>query len=166
MRFSTLLLCLFCTACTASKVDERTKFALAAIQDNVVSTDFSALVEITSTSIKELSNTGSNVNKEKLLAIHYSARVLESFLGDKVDTIVFVEYAEKSEGLDNLSKGKLIVSLCKKSDGTYYLPDIGYELPPETALLDEARKIKMHIIRKEISLHRADKNYACTNSTL
>ncbi|MEN8178750.1 MAG: hypothetical protein ABFS39_09030 [Pseudomonadota bacterium] len=164
MKIATLLLCLFCVSCTASDVDEQTNFALVAIQDNVVTTDFSALVEITSTSIKELSTTGSTMDNEKLLAVHYTARVLESFLGNKANTIVFTEYIDKNEGLDNLSEGKVIVSLCKESDGTYYLPDIGYELPPETALIEKAREIKMLIIKKKLVLHRDEKNYACNIS--
>lgn len=164
MKISTLILCFFCLSCTANDVDEQTRFALIAIQGNIVTTDFSALVEITSTTIKEPSKIEASMDKDELVAVNYSASVLESYLGKKVDVIVFTEYVEKSEGLDNLSQGKLIVSLCKENDGTYYLPDIGYELPPETALIEKAREIKILLIEKKLSLHRDKDNYACNSS--
>lgn len=162
--YSTLLLCFFCISCTASNVDEQTKFALLAIQDNIVSTDFSALVEITSSSIKEPSKIEASMGNDELVAVNYSTSVLENYLGKKVNAIIFTQYVEKNEGLDNLSKGKLIVSLCTENDGTYYLPDIGYELPPEAALIEKAREIKMLLINKKLSLHRDENNYACNSS--
>jgi hypothetical protein len=159
MKIIALLLSLFCLSCTAGDVDEQTAFALEAVQDNLLTTDLSALIEITGNSVEELPSS----EGEALLAIHYRARILETFLGDPPESIQYTAYQEKSEGLENLSEGRLIVSLCREPDGSYYLADIGYELPPDGALIKKAREIGRLINAKKLSLQRGD-DYACRSN--
>ncbi len=160
MKLLLLAVTLFCTACTAQDTDEPLAFALAAIHDNILSTDFSALVEITNAAVQDHSSSTTD-DHEALLVVIYKARVLESFLGNHADTILFTEYREKDEGLESLSEGKIIISLCKEHDGTYYLPDIGYEMPADSALLEKAREIKRLVKEKKLTSHRDTEDYAC-----
>ena len=158
-RLFPLLLSLFCLSCTAGDVDEQTEFALAAVHDNLLTTDLSALIEISGSSVEELPSS----EGEELVAVHYRARIIEVFQGKATDRIQFTEFREKQEGLEDLSQGRLIVSLCKDTDGSYYLPDIGYELPHDQALINKAREIKRLIQERKISLQHGD-DYACQSN--
>jgi hypothetical protein len=148
-------------ACDSNdEVDSATEFALAAVQDNLLTTDYSALVEIEKTDTEVIAGDAPE-DEEALVAVKYTAKVLETFLGNELKNIVFTEYIVKSEGLEDLSSGTLIVSLCKDKDGNYYLPDIGFELPAHNVIIEKARKISTLIKDKKLTLHKDDENYAC-----
>ena len=127
-------------ACDSTdEADSGTEFALAAVQDNILTTDYTALVEIEKTDTEDFAG-DTPEDEEELVAVKYTAKVLETFLGPEHRNIVFTEYVVKSEGLEDLSSGDLIVSLCKDTDGNYYLPDIGFEMEASDALTAEASR--------------------------
>jgi hypothetical protein len=146
---------------TIDEADRRTEFALAAVEDNILTTDYTALVEITKANAEEIAGGNAAEGDEELVAVKYTAKVLETFVGNAQKNIVFTEYVEKNEGLEDLSSGVLIVSLCKDKDGNYYLPDIGYELPAQNVIVEKAREIKALIKDKKLSLRKNNDNYAC-----
>jgi len=164
VKISGLIVFLFLSSSCApggnGEADRKTEFALAAVEDNILTTDYTALIEITSVSAEDIAEDSSATDDEDLVAVKYTARVLESYLGDEQKNIVFTEYVEKSEGLEDLSSGVLIVSLCKDKDGNYYLPDIGYELPAQDVLIEKSKEIEALINDKKASPRRDD-DYAC-----
>ena len=149
-------------ACDADdEADRKTEFAVAVVEDNILTTDYTALVEITKVNAEDIAEDSAVKDDEDLLAVKYSAKVLESYLGNEQKNIEYTEYIEKSEGLEDLSSGVLIVSLCKDKDGNYYLPDIGYELPAQDLIVEKAREIKALIKDKKLSLRKNVYDYAC-----
>ncbi len=145
-----------CTGPTGGAQQQRVEFAAAAVEDNMLATDYTALVEITSVRAKQVTQ-----QDERLLRIEYTATVLATYLGEERTEIVFSRYAEPQEGSEDPARGKLVVSLCRDRDGSYYLPGVGYELPPDDAVVDRARQTKARIAAGELSLRRDEASYAC-----
>ena len=165
MRLFGLVVFLFlsfsCSPENDGEEDSKAEFALAAVEDNILTTDYTALVEIIKVNVEGIAEDSTAKNDEALVTVKYTARILESYLGQEQKTIEFREYVEKSEGLSGLSRGVLIVSLCKDKADNYYLPDIGYELPAQNVILERAKKIKRQIKDKKLTLHKDDASYAC-----
>lgn len=145
-----------CTGPAGGAQQQRVEFAAAAVEDNMLATDYTALVEITSVRAKQVTQ-----QDERLLRIEYTATVLATYLGEERTEIVFSRYAEPQEGSEDPAGGKLVVSLCRDRDGSYYLPGVGYELPPDDAVVDRARQTKARITAGELSLRRDEASYAC-----
>lgn len=150
-----------CTGTVGGGREQQVEFAVAAVEDNILSTDYTARVEITGLRAKHGALPGNGTDEETLLRIDYAATVLETYLGEAIETIVYSRYAARQEGLEDPARGTLIVSLCRDRDGRYYLPGVGYELPPEEAVVARARQTKARIAAGELSLLRDGGRYAC-----
>lgn len=155
-----LSLAISCVSCTAGDGDSNTKLALAVVEDNILTTDYTALVEITQVKTLETMKDSAALGDQDLMAINYTAKILQSYQGKEQDNIEYTQYIEKSEGLEGLSSGVIVVSLCRDKEGTLYLPDIGYELPAEKVLIEKAQEIKTLLEAKQLSLRR-NGDYAC-----
>lgn len=136
-------------------------FAVDAVEDNILTTDYTALMEITGTRAMHGAEDGEGTDDEVPLRIDYAASVLETYLGEAIETVVFSRYAERQEGLDDPARATLIVSLCRDRAGRYYLPGVGYELPPDHAVVARARQTRARIEAGELSLRRDGERYAC-----
>ena len=134
------LVALAVTACSNGAQDERIQFAAEALEDNLRATHRTALVEITGADVRQPPQEG-DAPDEDLIVVRYTARVLRDFAGDGPEVIEFVEYVDPAEGVEDVSKGKRIVSLCKRRGGGYYLPDIGFEMPASEPLTDRAASL-------------------------
>lgn len=157
--FALALLVIVSTACagpTGGAQQQQIEFAVAAVEDNMLATDYTALVEITGVRAIQVAQAS-----EEMLRIEYAATVLEAYLGEERTEIVFSRYSEPQEGSEDPARGKLVVSLCRDRDGSYYLPGVGYELPPDDAVVDRARQTKARIAAGELSLRRDEASYAC-----
>lgn len=150
-----------CAGTTGTGRDEQVEFAAESAADNILTTDYTALVEITGAQAKQAAQPDDGNDDEAVLRIDYTATVLETFLGEKLETIVFSRYAARQEGLEDPQRGTWIVSLCRDRDGTYYLPGVGYELPPDEAVLAVARQTSAQLAGGELSLRRSEGGYAC-----
>lgn len=135
-RLVLLALLVLATACS-KKPDYREQLALEVIEENFQTTDFSALVEVTS----YVMHSSPELEAENLEAIYYSARVLDVFVGDERPEIEFVRYVEPGEDFADQDIGVEIISLCRDANGIYFVPDIGFELPAEKSLLNRAREL-------------------------
>lgn len=151
-RFAFIAILLLAFSCIAGENKSKINFALNVIEENILTTDFTALLKVTKVTA---------ANKKKLVVVNYSADILESFAGGEVKNIIFTEYIEKDEKFNNTCGSVLIVSLCKDKNGNYYLPDIGYELPAEDVLLKKAREVKTLIHSKKLSMRKDQDSYAC-----
>ncbi len=157
-----LFLSLSCASENHGEENGKTDFALAAVEDNILTTDYTALVEITNVDIEDSAEGDIVKDEGDLVAIKYTARIFESYVGNDQKTIVFTEYIEKSGGFESVGQGALIVSLCKDKQGEYYLPDIGYELPAHDVIVEKAKEIKARIQSQKLSLRRkGDDSYVC-----
>ncbi len=141
--------------------DRRIDFALAAIEQNILTTDYTAQVEIIGRTIDENFKENVNPGNEDIVAVTYTAKILERYNGEKLNSLVFTEFVEKSEEFDEFKSGILIVSLCKDKQGEFYLPDLGYELPAKSVLIEKAKEIKILLNNKKLLLRQQDDNYAC-----
>jgi hypothetical protein len=151
-----------CTGTAGGGREQQVEFAVAAVEDNILTTDYTALVEITGTRAKRGALRGNGSDDENLLRIDYAATVLETYLGEEaIETIVFSRYAARQEGIEDAARDNLIVSLCRDRDGRYYLPGVGYELPPEDAVVARARQTRARVAAGELSLLRDAGRYAC-----
>ena len=124
-------------ACSDRAQNERIQFAAEALEDNMLTTHRTALVEITGADVLQPPQEG-DAPDEDLIVVRYTARVLRDFAGDGPQVIEFVEYVDPAEGVEDVSKGKRIVSLCERRGGGYYLPDIGFEMLASEPLTDRA----------------------------
>lgn len=158
---SFLAFSLICISCTVSENDRRIDFALAVIEDNILTTDYTAQVEIIDRSIDENFKENVSSGNEDIVAVIYTAKILERYNGEKLNRLVFTEFVEKSEEFNEFKSGILIVSLCKDKQGKFYLPDIGYELPAKSVLIEKAKEIKILLNNKKLLLHQQEDNYAC-----
>ena len=125
------------TACSGGAQDERILFAAEALEDNLRATHRTALVEITGADVLQPPQEG-DAPDEDLIVVRYTARVLRDFAGGGPEVIEFAEYVDPAEGVEDVSTGKRIVSLCERQGGGYYLPDIGFEMPASEPLTDHA----------------------------
>ena len=164
--FSVLVASFLTISCASNTIgggDSRTEYALAVVEDNILTTDYSALVEITRVRTEEV---GIDPEKdgETLMAVIYTAKVLHIYQGESTGQIEYIQYTKRSEGPEGLSRGAQIVSLCRDRDGSLYLPDIGYELPAEQPLLDRAESVRAQLEARRLSLRRGA-DYACCPHT-
>lgn len=150
-----------CTGTAGGGREQQVEFAMAAVEDNILTTDYTALVEITGMRAKHGALRGNGSDDENLLRIDYAATVLETYLGEAIESIVFSRYEARQEGLEDAARGILIVSLCQDRDGRYYLPGVGYELPPEDVVVARARQTRARIAAGELSPIRDGGRYAC-----
>lgn len=138
-RWAALLLLALLAAC-AQKASQAEQFALEVIEENFRSTDFSARVEVTGYVVGVTADSADDPER-----VRYSARVLEVYAGDPLSTIEFDRYIESGDGPGDEPEGvnytTQIISLCRDNNGAWYLPDIGFELPDTSVLLDRAREL-------------------------
>jgi hypothetical protein len=150
-----------CAGPTRGAQQQRIEFAVEAVEDNILATDYSALVEITDARAMDASPPDEANDGEALVRIDYTAAVLETYRGEALETIAFSRYAARHEALEDPSRGTWIVSLCRDLDGSYYLPGVGYELPPHEAVLSVARQTTVRLDRGELPLRSNEGSYAC-----
>jgi hypothetical protein len=150
-----------CAGPTRGAQQQRIEFAVETVEDNILATDYTALVEITGVLATPMARAGERNDDGAVLRIDYTAAVLETYRGDELETIVFARYAAGQEGLEDPSHGTVIVSLCRDRDGGYYLPEVGYELPPHEAVLSVARQTGARLDRGELPLRSNQGRTAC-----
>jgi len=150
-------------ACAAAggAQERQVEFAAAAAADNILTTDYSALVEISGVRVTPLARAEDESDQEALVRTDYSAAVLETYLGEEHATVVFSRYAATEDALEDPPRGTWIVSLCRDPDGSYYLPGVGYELPAHEAVVAVARQTRARLADRELSLRRDAASYAC-----
>ncbi len=158
--FIALFLAISCVSCSGENEDSSAEFALAVVEDNILTTDYTALVEITRVRTSEAMQNSTAPGDQDLMAIIYTAKILQDFQGQAQEHIEYTHYVERSDGLEGLGSGVIIVSLCKDKQGAFYLPDVGYELPAEQDLIENAQEIKALLEAKQLSLRR-NGDYAC-----
>jgi hypothetical protein len=138
LRWAAVLLVLL--AACSQRASQAEQFALEVIEENFRSTDFSARVEVTGYVIEAAADSADDLER-----VRYSARVLEVFAGDQLSAIEFVRYIEPGDEPGDEQEGEhsttQIISLCRDKSGAWYLPDIGFELPDSSVLLDRAREL-------------------------
>ncbi len=122
----------------AQETDPAEQFALDVLDDNFTTTDYSALVEITGFTVEA----DHEDLPEDLDVIRYSARVLESYVGEEQSTIEFLRYIEAGDEPQGEQSVAQVVSLCRDENGELYIPDLGYELPAVKPILEKAREIQ------------------------
>ena len=145
-KFVALIVLLSSTACS-SETDIRTQFALDVLEDNMSTTDFTALVETQKMTIVEVSDNTALLISE-LVAVRYSAIVIETYIGKEAENITYTHYVEKGEEPEVMGNQSHIISLCQDENGDYYLPDIGYELPADRVTKKEAKRAQTRINNK------------------
>ena len=132
--FLLVFLVVISTSCS-SQTDNRSQLAVNVLEDDMSSTDYTALVQITGMVVDNPPD-----NSSELVAIGYSAQIMEVYVGRELEDIRFTRYVEKGEEPEATDDRIQIVSLCRDINGEYYLPDIGYELPPDEAIIRQARR--------------------------
>jgi hypothetical protein len=150
-----------CTGAGGGAQQQQVEFAAAAAADNILTTDYSALVEISGVRVTPLARAEDESDQEALVRTDYSAAVLETYLGEEHATVVFSRYAATEDALEDPPRGTWIVSLCRDPDGSYYLPGVGYELPAHEAVVAVARQTRARLADRELSLRRDAASYAC-----
>lgn len=133
-----------CSADPPPGEEQRTRLALAALEDNIATTDYSARVDVTGSRVRDtdLPSTGN----DDMLAIEYSAAVLETYRGASHDRIRYLQLTDADDAFEGRTRGEVIVSLCRgAAGGGFYLPEIGYELPAAPALIERARELGRHL---------------------
>ena len=150
-----------CAGAGGSSGARQVEFAAAAAADNILTTDYTALVEITGVLLTPIAQADDGKHDEALVRVDYTAAVLETYLGEELETIIFSRYAARQDAREDPSRGKWIVSLCRDRDGSYYLPEVGYELPAHDAVLTVARQTRARIESHELPLRRNEGSYAC-----
>lgn len=101
------------------------------LRHNLGATDLTALVEVVGAE--------SRPPREGLNVVAYSARVLETFVGAERERLEYLAYLEPDDQPGKTSRQRLIVSVCRDVDGTYYLPGVGYQVPADAEALAVAR---------------------------
>ena len=150
-----------CTGAGGGAQERQVEFAAAAAADNILTTDYSALVEISGVRVTPLARAEDESDQEALVRTDYSAAVLETYLGEEHATVVFSRFAATEDALEDPPRGTWIVSLCRDRDGSYYLPGVGYELPAHETVVAVARQTRARLAGGELSLRRDAASYAC-----
>ena len=128
MRALVALIVLSVTACTS----EPLRLAAVALEENVQSTDYTARVEVV-----DVRHSGEPEPGQQFVEVIVTARVIDTYRGEELERIDYRDAVEHNESLSGQAGRRLIVSLCRATDGSYYIPEIGF------ALNDHARLRKV-----------------------
>lgn len=155
------LLACGCSPDSADDIPQRELIALEALQENTVSTHLTALVEINDAFVDDPGMLVISHSDEDPLTVRYKATLVENYVGDGPDALEFTGYVQKSEGVNKPDVGIRIISLCMDNDGGYYLPDIGFQLPATTRLMQRAQELKTQLAARDSSADNAKRGSAC-----
>ncbi|MGH1486067.1 MAG: hypothetical protein ACRBCI_07580 [Cellvibrionaceae bacterium] len=131
-----LLVLQSCTTDNAGK-KETVSPLIQGLTSSIDNTPYSARIQ--QNSIKRLVPNSDKNKKEGVEEYIIDASVLETYRGQKTDTVRYSVFVEKGESM-SISEKALVVSLCIEN-GRYYWPGVGASFPVSDTVQMAAKKL-------------------------